>query len=106
MVDMDTDNVSDTPVVITYGNMDGDLRVLVVQDLATAKLVATQFVNVIPDDPEDYYRMITAWTGKTPLGFTHQDDDCFFFNAVMTSGTFGVPVSDQSAFKEWVYANT
>lgn len=104
-MDPDTTN---TPVIITYGNLDthGTMAVMVVPDLEAAKKAALEFIQVIPDDLDTYQEMITAWTGEGPLAFTHQDDDCFFFSAVSSPvGTYGALVTDPSAFARYVSDN-
>lgn len=69
-------------IAITYGRThNNEIATFFVETVEEAKSLAADFITVIPDDLESYQADIDAWTGDSPLVFTHQDDDTFYFNA-------------------------
>lgn len=73
--------------VINYGCLDDlyhdGLQTIVVDSSQEVRRLATKFIEVIPDDPDQYLDHVKAWDPETTiLVLTHQDDDTFYFSAV------------------------
>jgi hypothetical protein len=70
---------------IIYGRTDyfaeEGLRQVFVATVDEVKELALQFIDVIPDDLDDYKADINKWDGSDVLTVTHQDDDTFLFKA-------------------------
>jgi hypothetical protein len=85
---------------IIYGRTDffaEDLHQVFVSTEAEVRDLATQFIQVIPDDPEPYLEDIKNWNPDSELLITHQDDDTFLFQCKAISLT-----TDLSDFNKFV----
>jgi len=87
---------------VVFGRMDfsAEEGLITVFAASTAQVrkMASEFIQVIPDDLEGYEEDIKEWDGKAPLLITHQDDDTFYFSATKINGV----TEDMSAFSAFV----
>lgn len=87
---------------VTYGRTDyfaeEGLRTIFVTHSDEVKQLASQFIQVIPDDLDSYKQDIKDWDGTSPLVITHQDDDTFLFSVTPIQKT----VEGIAAFQDFV----
>ncbi len=87
---------------VTYGRTDyfaeEGLRTIFVTHSDEVKQLASQFIQVIPDDLDSYKQDIKDWDGSSTLVITHQDDDTFLFSVTPIQKT----VEGIAAFQDFV----
>lgn len=79
-----------------------DLLTFQLESLEDVKSAARDFVNVIPDDLEDYLKDIADWDGTGVFTVSHQDDDYFMFRAQLAPVP-GIPDRFNSIVSEYAH---